>query len=205
LSQAMLILVDVKDLVGLVKGLQNESAQVISVLSASKPITASVEQKAIEPGSLPVGLPERFCCECGEYFEPDDMVVEYFVDDGSDEFKIWYHKACMPNMQDLAIYRSAKKIREIRASDFDKQVQTEQAEVTLEPRKRNKGIKDAVLKLLEDHPEGLATSAIYKSSGSLGVKRESIGTALWVLKKRGKVVAEGHPVTYRLKGEVGDE
>jgi hypothetical protein len=44
---------------------------------------------------------------------------EYFVNDGSDEFKVWYHQACMPNMQDLDIYRSAKKIREVKAGEIE--------------------------------------------------------------------------------------
>ena len=186
----MLILVDVKDLVGLVKALQGEP---------EKPLTTPLSTP--ETVTLPetFTLPEIFCCECGEYFNPDDMVIEYFVDDGSDNFKTWYHKECEPTERALSIYKSAKKIRELKATKIDKQVQT--AKTIIEPRKGSKGIKKTVLKMLEDYPEGLKVCDAFKLSGLLGVKLQSIASVFSNLKHGGKVISEGHPAIYRLKGK----
>jgi hypothetical protein len=129
LSQAMLILVDAKDLVGLIRALQGEPEKpattplstLVSPSIGEKPpvLHKTIPETATLPDTFFEDAPTRFCCECGEYFEPDDMVVEYFVDDGSDEFKAWYHKGCEPTERALSIYRSAKKIREFKAGEIE--------------------------------------------------------------------------------------
>jgi hypothetical protein len=160
------------DIIEIMKAMQNKKTEIESSMNTSQGKSQVIKEIA------EVNTVNRFCYDCGQFFEPDDVVVEYQLDDYADQYITWYHKECEPDKNDMIGYKSIKRIRDVKAEDIDKT--NSEIQATLPKKKGNNQGKmiteqkwRALLDIIEEkQPIGikdlLHAQKIYSAGGFYG-------------------------------------
>lgn len=150
----------------------NDSQSIIDVIKAMQnmpyELPAVKELTTVEdnPKDIPeASKPKRFCYDCGEFFNDDDMVVEYQFDDYTDTYKALYHKECEPNKDEMVGYREIKRLGETKIRDIGKPIiDNTQSKVTAHNlgKEKTKQKRQALLDIIRDK-QPIRISALFKA------------------------------------------